>query len=125
VKQIFEALRANPTFVQHKSYQDPNAEKLISSYVALHGEQSAPYGWRWHELGLYMRSDSDSGLDILCLGFPEQLQTSICSALEDGVQGLEASDPWAIISVILREILVLYTDSVWSLRNHICKCETV
>jgi hypothetical protein len=125
VKQIFETLHANPQFVQRRSYRTSSEAKLTDNDFPLHGRQTIPYGWLWHELGLYLRNDQQAGLAVLCLNFPEQLQASVCTALKDGLRELEASDLWTVVSVILREILVLYTDSVWSLRNHVCKCETV
>ncbi|KAF2189291.1 hypothetical protein K469DRAFT_747989 [Zopfia rhizophila CBS 207.26] len=40
-----------------------------------------------------------------------------------GSDNTDLSDPYSIFSIVVYELLSLYNDSVWSLRNHICGVE--
>jgi hypothetical protein len=35
------------------------------------------------------------------------------------------SDPYFIFAVIMKELVVVYDNSVWAIRNHICNWEAV
>lgn len=42
-----------------------------------------------------------------------------------GLQSVDTADPYAVFAVILDELLWLYDNSVWLIRNHISQWEAV
>jgi hypothetical protein len=62
---------------------------------------------------------------LLCFDFPRHMKTSFRIAVSSSAGSADFSDPYSIYSIVVSELLSLYNDSVWSLRNHICDVEAV
>ncbi|RYP21592.1 hypothetical protein DL767_009232 [Monosporascus sp. MG133] len=54
---------------------------------------------------------------------PQQFRDSIKSALTSGADKTDFSDAYSVFAVALYELLSLYDNSVWSIRDHICGWE--
>ncbi|KAF1813278.1 hypothetical protein P152DRAFT_434213 [Eremomyces bilateralis CBS 781.70] len=55
----------------------------------------------------------------LCFGAPRDLQCNLESALSRDIRGICFQDPFALLSPILNETLILYDRSVWRVRDQI------
>ncbi|KAI9692698.1 MAG: hypothetical protein M1820_009449 [Bogoriella megaspora] len=122
VKQTYETLRPKPGYVQY--YKDhkmsfPREDQPQRQYVPVHNEQSTPYGWTWYEMGFFVHWKPPHSTTILCFDVPQHLQASIQSSSARLAEGIDFSDPYAIFPIVFDEVIALYDDSVWSLRNHI------
>jgi len=62
---------------------------------------------------------------ILCFDLPERFQISIQSTMTASTNKIDFSDPYSVFAVIVYELISLYDNSVWSIRNHICDWEVV
>jgi hypothetical protein len=62
---------------------------------------------------------------LLCFDLPRHMRVSFQSALSSSIDNTDLSDPYSMFSIVIYELLSLYNDSVWSLRNHICAVEAV
>jgi hypothetical protein len=91
----------------------------------MHGPRSIKHGWEWHEICFFTRWLTSNNATILCFDVPEKLRTSIELALSSSTEGIEFSDPYSVPLILVDEIINLYDDSVWSLRNHISAREAV
>lgn len=117
VKQTLEKLHPKKSFIPH----DPTGPPI-------HGDASQPYGWLWYEMTFFarwLRTDSMDSVTILCFDLPNHLQKSIQSSLSSSMEEPKPSDPYCVSSFLISEIITLYDDSVWSLRNHISAREAV
>ena len=128
VKQVHDSLRPRSNYVEHHSAHDVLESKrgrIAQRFVPVHNEQSTRNGWTWYEMGFVVHWKAPNSVSILCFDLPEQLQTSLRSALSQRTEDIDLTNPYTILSVILDELIPLYDDSVWSLRNHVCKVESV
>ena len=122
VKQTFEQLKHKPTFTQHFSAYSPDLSSL-NSHSALHGPQTVHYGWRWYEMGFFSYWNPSGSVSLLCFDQPSQMRLSIQSTFRS--QEINKFAPYSVFPIILDELIRLYNDSVWSIRNHICHWEAV
>ncbi|KAF2181367.1 hypothetical protein K469DRAFT_713803 [Zopfia rhizophila CBS 207.26] len=51
------------------------------------------------------------------------MKVSFQSALPSSIDNPDLTDPYSVFGIVIYELLSLYNDSVWSLRNHICSVE--
>lgn len=119
MKQTHERLHPKRSFTRHL----PVSESLSKVAVPIHDLRSVSHGWEWFEMGFLVHWTPPLSTTIICFDLPQQLQTSIQSALRSNVVKFKFSDPYSLFAVILQELLPLYDGSVWSIRNHICNWE--
>ena len=62
---------------------------------------------------------------IMCFDLPQHFQMAFQSTLTSSKDNVELSDPYAVFTVLLYQMISLYDNSVWSIRNHICDWEAV
>lgn len=62
---------------------------------------------------------------ILCFGLPELFQIAVQKAFMLSPGKADFSDPYRMFATIINELLSVYDNSVWSIRNHICNWEAV
>jgi hypothetical protein len=68
----------------------------------------------WKPLGL---------LTLICFDLPTKSQSKLQSMIDSHT--VDISNPYSAFLLILDELLRLYDDSVWSIRNHISQWEAV
>lgn len=121
IKQVYDRLRPKRSFTRHpaasSSPQGPN--------ISMHDSRSIQHGWEWYEMGFFVHWEPHSGATIFCFDLPPHFQGSIQSAFTSSTGNVVLSDPYSIFAILLHELLPLYDNSVWSLRNHICGWEAV
>lgn len=76
-------------------------------------------------MGFFVHWEPPNSTTILCFDVPNNMKESVKSALLSNTDGLDLTDPYAVFGIIIYEVISLYNDSVWSLRNHICIVEAV
>lgn len=104
---------------------EPKRGRVAQRFVPIHNEQSTRSGWTWYEMGFVVHWKAPRSVSILCFDLPEHLRSSLRSALSQKTEDIDLINPYTILSIILDEMFTLYDDSVWSLRNHICRVELV
>ncbi|KAK4443975.1 hypothetical protein QBC34DRAFT_488113 [Podospora aff. communis PSN243] len=125
VKQTHGRLRPKGSFIRHQPTQglDPESSPLPSLLNPLHGPKTISHGWEWYEMSLFVRW-TPASTTILCFDLPEPAKASVRNTLLSRAESLTHSDPYAILAaVLIPEIVALYDNSVWSIRNHICEWE--
>ncbi|OCK73236.1 purine and uridine phosphorylase, partial [Lepidopterella palustris CBS 459.81] len=126
VKQTHKNLRPKRSFIRHHAaLEELDLEKghLPNTNEPIHGPRSILHGWEWYEMCLFVHWTPPHSTTILCFDLPKQLQTLVQSALTSNPDMTGCSDPYSVFSVILYNVLCLYDNSVWSIRNHICEWE--
>ncbi|RYP60604.1 hypothetical protein DL770_009958 [Monosporascus sp. CRB-9-2] len=119
IKQTHEKLRPKHSFTRHHA----TSSKLASPNVPIHGPHSIPHGWEWCEMGFFVHWTPPSSTIVLCFDLPQHFQILVKLALTSSADKINFSDPYSIFAVVLHELLSLYDNSVWSIRNHICNWE--
>ncbi|KAH7350407.1 hypothetical protein BKA66DRAFT_476291 [Pyrenochaeta sp. MPI-SDFR-AT-0127] len=123
VKQTHTELRPKSSFTRHYSFGE--ISPLSKSNAPIHGPGSVKHGWEWYEMGFFVHWTPPCSTTLLCFDLPEHMKASFQSALQSVTEKSDLIDPYAVFGTVIHEILSLYNDSVWSLRNHICSMEAV
>jgi hypothetical protein len=127
VKQTHKGLRPKRSFIRHDAtleQADLEKDKSMKQNIPIHGPQTISYGWEWYEMGFLVHWTPLS-TTVLCIDLPQHLQASIQTALMSSIDRTRFSNPYSIFVVLFSEVLSLYDNSVWSIRNHICDWEAV
>jgi hypothetical protein len=114
VKQTYEVLRPKQSFIKHDS-----------SGVQVHTPASAKHGWEWYEMGIFVRWLTSGQITVFFCNAPQKLSSSLELMLPFNIEKIVTSNPYSVSSLIIDEIIALYDQSVWSLRNHISNQEAV
>lgn len=91
----------------------------------IHDSQTIQHGWEWYEIGFLVRWTPPSSTTIICFDLPQHVQSSVQSALASRINSSGFSDPFVLFAALLYELVSMYDNSVWSIRNHICEWEAV
>lgn len=91
--------------------------------VAIHGPQSAQHGWEWYEMGFIASWKRSTPLTLICFDLPTRSQSMIQSTIDSHT--IDISNLYSTFLLVLDELLRLYDESVWSIRNHISQWEAV
>ncbi|KAF2022531.1 hypothetical protein EK21DRAFT_119661 [Setomelanomma holmii] len=89
--------------------------------MAVHGPQSVPHGWEWYKMGFFASWKSSGQLTLICFDLPTKSQSVIRSMIDSHT--IDRSNPYSTFLLVTDEVLRLYDDSVWSIRNHISQWE--
>ena len=76
-------------------------------------------------MGIFVRWLTSGQVTVLCFDAPQKLSSSLELMLPCNIGKIDPSSPYSVPSLIIDEIINLYDQSVWSLRNHISNQETV
>ena len=79
--------------------------------------------YMWHEMGFFTRWLHSGSGSVVCFNVPAPFQKSIIDALEFIPEDAIACDAYAFHTLIADEVVKLYDDSVWRIRNVIRKVE--
>lgn len=74
-------------------------------------------------MGFFASWKSAGQLTLICFDLPTKSQSLIQSMMESHI--VDALNPYSIFLPVSDELLRLYDDSVWSIRNHISQWEAV
>jgi hypothetical protein len=122
VKQTYDELRPKRTFTPHVSSHKTRSDDWNTD-IAVHGPQSMQHGWEWYEMGFFACWNASKHLTLLCFDMPTRSQAVIQSMFFS--QTVDAACPYAVFALVSEELLQLYNNSVWSIRNHISRWEAV
>lgn len=122
VKQTYDELRPKRTFTPHASNHKTTSYDWDIE-IAVHGPQTIPHGWEWYEMGFITCRKESGRLVMLCFDVPTKSQLAIESMFTS--RSVDTSCPYEVFATVSGELLRLYDNSVWSIRNHICQWEAV
>lgn len=126
IKQTYDKLRTKPSNRRYTARErDDKGRYVLNPDIPIHDSETIPYGWEWYELGVIIHWTPPSSTTIICFDFPPRLPALIETALRASMAEIDFSDPYSPLLVIIRELLILYDNSVWSIRNHIANWEGV
>ena len=114
IKQTYKTLRPKRSFIEYQPAGMP-----------IHGPKTVQNGWEWFEMGFFVHWKPSQSTVILCFDTPEKLQSLLGSALRRNSNDIDAADPYSLLSTLIDQVIALYDESVWSMRNHVCKAEEV
>ncbi|KAL1598074.1 hypothetical protein SLS59_007084 [Nothophoma quercina] len=120
VKQTYDELRPKRTFAPHVSNHKTRTGDWNAD-TAVHGPQSMQHGWEWYEMGFITCWNASGHLTLLCFDVPAKSQPVVQSVFCS--QSVDTTCPYAVFAVVSDELLRLYDNSVWSIRNHISQWE--
>lgn len=115
VKQTFEKLRLKRSFIQHS----PTSPQPAKPSLPIHNSRSIEHGWEWYEMGFFVQW-KPANVTIFCFDLPQPFQITVQKAFISTSEKADFSNPYAIFATIIYELLLVYDNSVWSIRNHIC-----
>ncbi|CAI4212727.1 unnamed protein product [Parascedosporium putredinis] len=114
VKQVFQKLKPKRTYT--KTFDNTNP--VHDSFTRLHG-------WKWYEMTFFAHwTPSQDTITILCLNLPDIARDGLCEALNTCASKVDLKDPYSITVFLVHQVLRLYDDSVWSIRDHVCEWES-
>ena len=76
-------------------------------------------------MGFFVHWKPSQTTTVLCFDTPEKLQSLLGSALRRNDSNIDTADPYSLLSTLIDQVIALYDDSVWSMRNHVCAAEAV
>lgn len=76
-------------------------------------------------MGFFVHWTPPQTTTVLCFDTPEKLQSLLGSALQQRGSNVDIADPYSLLSTLIDQVLALYDESVWSMRNHVCAAEAV
>lgn len=114
IKQTYKTLRPKRSFIEYNS-----------AGIPIHGPKTIPNGWEWFEMGFFVHWKPSQTTTVLCLDTPEKLQSLLGSALRQHGINFDTADPYSLLSPLMDQVIALYDESVWSMRNHVCAAEAV
>lgn len=62
---------------------------------------------------------------VLCFDTLDKLQSLLGSASRRTGIKFDTADPYSLLSPLMDQVIALYDESVWSMRNHVCAAEAV
>ena len=98
--------------------------RFFIKQLAGHSSYASDPKYVWHEMGFFTRWLHSGSGSVVCFNVPASLQKSIIDALVFLPEDAIASDAYAFHTLIADEVVKLYDDSVWRIRNVIRKVET-
>lgn len=122
VKQTFTNLRPKRTFTSHFASSEKETSMIRHSRV--HDSGSKAYGWEWYEMGFCIDWKPPNCTTVLCLDAPDGMRQALKSKLID-TQFINTTCPSSLFIIVFEEVLILYNNSVWAMRNHISAWEAV
>ena len=114
IKQTYKTLRPKRSFIEYQS-----------AGIPIHGPKTIANGWEWFEMGFFVHWKPSQTTTVLCLDTPEKLQSLLGSALRRNDCNIDTADPYSLLSTLIDQVIALYDESVWSMRNHVCAAEAV
>ncbi|KAF2176651.1 hypothetical protein K469DRAFT_645505 [Zopfia rhizophila CBS 207.26] len=72
----------------------------------------------WYEMGFFTRWSHPNGCRVLCIGTPEELRMQLEVVLRKS-PSLELRDPFVMLRPLLDQIIKLYDDSTWRMRDEV------
>ncbi|GFF32814.1 hypothetical protein IFM46972_03686 [Aspergillus udagawae] len=94
--------------------------------VKLINGQKVTYGlsidYKWHEIGVFTRWDSPNCCRILCVDAPEALRHDLKTSLQK-MSPPDLKDPFCMHVPLIDEIVKLYDQSVWRIRDAVREIE--
>lgn len=114
IKQTYKTLRPKRSFIEHHP-----------AGIPIHGPKTVPNGWEWFEMGFFVHWRPPQTTTVLCFDTPEKLQSLLGSALQHRGSNIDTADPYSLLSTLIDQVIALYDESVWSMRNHVCAAEAV
>ncbi|KAI9783530.1 MAG: hypothetical protein M1839_003700 [Geoglossum umbratile] len=79
--------------------------------------------YKWYEMGFFTYWDHSSRCKVLCIDTPKDLPSRLMEVLEKSPP--DRRDPFAMHAPLIDQIVRLYDDSVWAIRDPIRKIEKV
>ena len=76
-------------------------------------------------MGFFVHWKPSKTTTVLCFDTPEKLQSLLETALRRNGSNVDTADPYSLLSTLIDQVIALYDDSVWSMRNHVCAAEAV
>ena len=122
VKQTFEQLKPKRTFTPYVPGQGINLYNLNIN-AAIHGPQTIQHGWEWYEMGFFTYWHPSGATTLLCFDLPGKMRTEIQSVFTSHT--INHACPHSLFALISEQLVRVYNDSVWSIRNHISQWEAV
>jgi hypothetical protein len=68
---------------------------------------------------------AENGLSLICLDAPAYMKKAVQISLQENMISPGLEDPYFILVRILEQVIILYDDSIWAIRNHVCRAEAV
>ena len=114
IKQTYKSLKPKCSFVEHQS-----------SGIPTQGPIRISHGYEWFEMSFLVHWRPPGSTTILCFDVPEKLLQLLETALAQTGVKIDFTDPYSLLSCLFDQMLALYDESVWSMRNHVCTVEAV
>jgi hypothetical protein len=95
-------------------------KKLLSEEPKASGEKD----YRWYEMGFFARWSGAGACRILCVDTPREVREQL-NALLVAAPTLELRDPFAMLRLLLDEVIKCCNDNTWRMTNQVREVEKV
>lgn len=114
IKQTYKTLRPKRSFTEYNP-----------AGVPIHGPKTILNGWEWFGMGFFLHWKPSQTTTVLCFDTLDKLQSLLGSASRWNGINFDTADPYSLLSPLMDQVIALYDESVWSMRNHVCAAEAV
>ena len=90
----------------------------------LHHNLQDDMEYTWHEMTFFTRW-APGHSTVVCVNTPDNLLAGLEQAMSTGSAELDLSDPFALHIPLMDQIIMLYDQSVWGIRDLIRQVEKV
>jgi hypothetical protein len=82
-------------------------------------------GYVWYQMGFFALRNAAGRTSVLCFDIPDHFRLQLLEDLNSGSRGFQEPDMHQLHTFLLDQILNLYDDSVWALRDTVRNKERV
>ena len=125
IKQTHGSLRPSPVFVHRYPKHHVSQSYSLRDLNDFHGKGSISNGFEWYELTFVASYTAQNGLTVLCFDIPVHIKMALKKSFQEDGACADIQDPYAMLVRIMEQVITLYDDSVWTIRNHVCLSEAV
>jgi hypothetical protein len=100
-------------------------EAKIRKPTNAHEVRKAEFNYEWYKLGFFTDWHTSGKAIALCFGLPDTLRDSIKKAVMTNGMGMPLIDPFALHTVLVEEVVVLFDDALWHWRDLVRGIEKV
>jgi len=82
-------------------------------------------GYVWYQMGFFALQDAAGRTSVVCFDTPDRFRLQLLEDLNSSSRGFKEPDMHQLHTFLLDQILNLYDDSVWTLRDTVRNIERV
>ena len=83
------------------------------------------HSYTWCEMSFFALSTTPGRTTVICFDAPDHFRSRLFAALKSASQSLNEPDIYQLHAYVIEQVLILYDDSVWAIRDVVRNAENV